>query len=82
MLQFDALGRLLIIIGLTILVLGALFFLLSKMPLFNQLEKLPGDLRFEDQKRGVACLVPIFSSILISLVLTVILNVILRWLRK
>ena len=43
------------------------------------LGSLPGDLRFEGE--GYSCVVPIASSIIISLLLTLVLNVIARLLK-
>lgn len=82
MFQLDSLGRWLMVIGLTIVALGALLFLLGKLPFLNRLGHLPGDLRYEDPEKGISCLVPIVSSLLLSLILTIILNVILRLLRR
>jgi hypothetical protein len=63
------------VIGLTVVSLGALLFL-------NRLGRLPGDIVYEDPARGISCAVPIVSSILISLLLTLIVNVIAWLLRK
>ncbi len=82
MLTLDSLGRWLIAIGLTIVSLGILLFLLGKLPFANRLGRLPGDIVVEDPARGIACAVPIVSSLLISLVLTIVLNVIAWLLRR
>jgi hypothetical protein len=81
MLQLDSLGRWLMVIGLTIVALGALLFLLGKLPFLDRLGRLPGDFTYEDPKRGFSCAVPIVSSLLISLLLTIILNVV-AWLLR
>jgi DUF2905 family protein len=78
----DSLGRWFVVIGLAIVSLGVLLFLLGKLPLANRLGRLPGDIVYRDQARGITCAVPIVSSILISLLLTLVLNVIARLLRK
>jgi uncharacterized BrkB/YihY/UPF0761 family membrane protein len=82
MLSLDSLGRWLIAIGLTIVTLGVLLFLLGKLPFVNRLGRLPGDLYYEDPDRGITCAVPIVSAILISLILTIVLNVIAWILRR
>ncbi|MGC9522760.1 MAG: DUF2905 domain-containing protein [Anaerolineae bacterium] len=82
MLPLDSLARWLIVIGLTIVTLGVLLFLLGKLPFLNRLGRLPGDLYYEDQDRGITCAVPIVSSLLISLILTIVLNVIAWLMRK
>jgi len=78
----STLGRWLVIAGLTIASLGALLFLLGKLPFVDRFGHLPGDIHIEDQARGISCTVPIVSSLLVSLLLTVILNIVLRLLRK
>ncbi|MGC9349635.1 MAG: DUF2905 family protein [Anaerolineae bacterium] len=82
MFPLDSLGRWLIVIGLTIVALGALLFLLGKIPFLSRLGRLPGDLYYENPEKGISCAVPIVSSILISLILTIILNVIAWLLRR
>jgi hypothetical protein len=59
-------GKLLIAIGLTVALLGALFLLLGQLGLF----RLPGDLQFGSKNWRV--FIPITSCIIISLVLTLI----------
>jgi hypothetical protein len=66
--------------GLALAALGGLFMLLGRIPLFSQLGRLPGDIRIEGQ--GYSCFVPIVSMILISLVLTVIVNIIIRLINR
>ncbi|MGC9468377.1 MAG: DUF2905 family protein [Anaerolineae bacterium] len=82
MFPLDSLGRWLIVIGLTILTLGVLLFLLGKLPFLNRLGRLPGDFTYENPEKGITCMVPIVSSILISLILTIILNVIAWLIRR
>jgi len=60
-------GKLLIAIGLTIVLLGALFLLLGQLGFF----KLPGDLQFGSKNWRV--FIPITSCVIISIVLTLIL---------
>lgn len=71
------LGRILIAAGLTLLVVGGLFVLLPRLGI--QLGRLPGDFQFGSGQ--VTCLVPIATSILLSILFTVILNLIGRFLR-
>jgi hypothetical protein len=82
MFQLDSLGRWLMVIGLTIVALGALLFLLGKLPFLDRLGDLPGDLRYEDPKRGLSCAIPIVSSLLLSLLLTIIVNVVMWLMRR
>lgn len=68
------LGKLLLFAGLALAGVGALLWLAPQIP---WLGKLPGDLRFE--RPGLRIHVPLASSILISLVLTLALNCLARW---
>ena len=61
-------GRFLIIAGTVIIILGLVFMLSDKIPL----GRLPGDLHFGSGRFKVY--IPIATSILLSLVLTIILN--------
>jgi hypothetical protein len=61
-------GRFLIIAGTVIIILGLIFMLSDKIPL----GRLPGDLHFGSGRFKVY--IPIATSILLSLVLTIILN--------
>jgi hypothetical protein len=71
--EITALGKLLILLGIGILVLGLLLLGLGQVPFFG---KLPGDIRIE--REGFSCFAPIASMILISLLLSIALNVIAR----
>jgi hypothetical protein len=75
--DIGTLGKILILAGGGLVALGALVWLLSGTGLFG---RLPGDLRIE--RSGFTCVVPLASMILLSLVLTVVLNVILRMIKK
>jgi len=76
MADFSGAGRFLLITGLVLAAIGALLVLAPKIPGFDRLGRLPGDLVVE---RGpVTVFVPIVSSIVISVLLTIALNLILR----
>jgi hypothetical protein len=68
-LPFDSLGKLLLILGLAIAVIGGLMMLGGRLPFIGNL---PGDLTFD--RNGVRVYLPIATSILLSIVLTVVLN--------
>jgi len=74
--DFQNLGRILLLVGGAIVVIGGLFLLIGRVPFFNRLGNLPGDIRIETG--NVTCLVPIVSTLLISVVLTIVVNIILR----
>ena len=74
----DNIGRFLMIGGILLFVVGGLVFLASKFGI--PFGRLPGDIRIE--RDGFSFYFPLASSILISVVLTIILNVVMRFLRK
>lgn len=71
-------GRVLIALGLVFLVLGGLFVLLPRLGI--SLGKLPGDFSFGFGQS--ACLIPLASSILLSILLTVGLNLLIRFFNR
>ena len=73
---FDQMGKLLLLVGASIFILGLLF-LLSRV---GFLGKLPGDISFSSD--NLTCFVPIASMLLISILLTIIANVLLRLFNK
>lgn len=75
--ELAAIGKLLLIVGGTLVLLGGLLWLISKVPFLG---RLPGDVRIE--KPGFTCLIPLASSIILSIVLTVVLNIILRLINR
>jgi hypothetical protein len=66
------LGRLLIVIGLMVVVVGGVMVAFGRLGV----GRLPGDLVFE--RKNVKVYVPIVTSIVISLVLTLLANVFFR----
>ncbi len=72
------LGRLMIIAGLGLAAFGVLVVLLSRAGI--RLGQLPLDFKF--QGSDVTCLVPLGTMILLSLILTVIVNLVLRGMTK
>ena len=78
--SIDNLGRILVIIGIGLCLLGGIILLLSRLPFFNQLGSLPGDMRFQGQ--NFSCFAPITSMVLVSIILTIILNVLIRLINR
>ncbi|MEW6621750.1 MAG: DUF2905 domain-containing protein [Bacillota bacterium] len=71
--ELSSMGKMLMIIGLTVFLIGGLIILASKLPFIG---KLPGDFYF---KRGnFTFYFPLATGILLSILLTIILNLILR----
>lgn len=71
-------ARVFIILGLLMLVIGGLLYMFGRMGL--PLGRLPGDIRFEGE--NLTCIFPLTTMILVSIVLTVLLNVIVRMLNR
>lgn len=71
-------ARIFIIFGLVLLAIGGLLYLAGKAGL--PLGRLPGDIRFQGE--NFSCFFPIVSMLFISIVLTVVLNVIARMLNR
>jgi hypothetical protein len=74
----ENIGRLLMLLGLALLLVGGAVFLLGKLGL--PLGRLPGDIRIEGQNGSFYF--PLATSILLSLVLTVLLNLFGRFWNK
>ena len=69
-------GWVLLVSGLVLSAVGALLIVSPRIPGMDRLGQLPGDLVVE---RGpITIFVPIVSSLVISLLLTIVLNLILR----
>ncbi len=71
----SAMGKALIVIGALLVLVGALFWAGDRIPLLG---KLPGDIRIEGEK--VTFYFPLTTCILLSLVLTLLLNLLGRFL--
>lgn len=74
----SVIGRFLIIAGLMLLLIGGLFSLLPRLGI--QLGRLPGDIRYESDR--FTCLVPIATSILVSILFTIGLNLFSRFFNR
>ena len=74
--DLSSVGRLLLITGLILSAAGALLILAPGLPGLDRLGRLPGD--FVVQRGPVTIFIPIISSIVISVLVTVVLNLILR----
>jgi len=66
-------GKVLIFLGILLIILGLVFLFVDKIPLLG---KLPGDIRIE--RKNFVFYFPLTTSILLSLFLTIIINIILR----
>jgi len=76
--ELSLVARIVALFGLILLIVAGLLFLLDRLDL--PLGNLPGDIKL---KRGnFTCAVPLVSSLIISVVMTVILNIVLYFLKK
>lgn len=73
----EGIGRLLLILGIAIAILGLILTLAGRVP---WLGRLPGDLVI--QRDNVSCFLPLATMIVLSLALTVIANLVLWLLRR
>lgn len=71
-------GKGIMILGVVLLVVGGGLYLAGKFGL--PLGRLPGDIRIE--RENFTCVFPLATMILISILLTVVLNLLARWLNK
>ena len=81
--EWSQIGKLLLATGLGLALLGGLFILGARLlggDHLSWLGQLPGDIRI--QRKGFSCFFPLATSILISLVLTVLLNLVIHWLQR
>ncbi len=75
--DLSSLGKFVALAGAALLVLGGLIWLAGRIPALGHL---PGDIRL--QRGNVSCFFPLTTMIIVSVLLTVILNIVLRLLRK
>jgi hypothetical protein len=75
--DINSLGKWLVIIGLALAALGGLLWLLGRIP---GLGNLPGDIRIEGE--NVSVFIPLGTMLLVSIVLTIVVNIALRLLNK
>ncbi len=83
MADWSQIGKLLLILGIGITLLGGALLVgarLLKEHGIPWLGHLPGDIRIE--RKGFSCYVPLATSILVSLLLTIVLNIIVRLLKR
>lgn len=66
-------GRWIAIVGIVLAVTGGLFYLVGK---FSGFTSFPGTLKFESS--GFTCVFPLLGSIVLSIILTIVLNLLAR----
>ena len=78
MVDLQSLGRVLLLIGVAIVVIGLL--MMAGGRFLPWLGRLPGDFQF--QRGNVSCFFPLATSVIVSLLLTIVLNIIIRLLNR
>jgi hypothetical protein len=69
----ESVGRSLLLIGLVVAAIGVVLILSPRIPILG---KLPGDITF--QRDGITVVIPLATMLVISVVLTIVLNLIGR----
>jgi hypothetical protein len=69
--MFSDVGKLLVMLGVALVLLGGLLWLAGRIPFLG---RLPGDIRI--QRDGFTCFFPLATSLLLSLLLTLLLALI------
>jgi hypothetical protein len=80
--NIETLGKWIFFAGLGLAALGGLIWLASRVPFLNRLGNLPGDIRYTSPDGTFGCFVPIVSMIVISVILTIVLNIAVRLINK
>jgi hypothetical protein len=83
MADWTQIGKLLLLMGIGLALLGGALIVGAKLIADEKLSwlgRLPGDIRIE--RKGFSCYLPLATSIFISLLLTLILNVIVRLIKR
>jgi hypothetical protein len=78
--DLQAIGRVILTIGIVVVMLGGALMLLDRIPFFSNLGNMPGDIHVEG--RNFSCFAPIGTMIILSLLLTVILNIVVRLINR
>jgi hypothetical protein len=83
MADWTQIGKLLLVLGLGLALLGGIVVVSARILADGKLPwlgRLPGDIRIE--RKGFSCFFPLATSIVVSLLLTIVLNVIVRLLKR
>lgn len=75
--SLEPIGKILLVAGIILAILGIVFILGHKIPILG---KLPGD--FVIQKGNFRIVLPLASSLVASIILTIVLNIVIRLFNK
>ena len=76
--DMSSLARWIILTGMAMIIIGISVWFFGRFDI--PLGRLPGDIRIE--REGFSCFIPLASSILLSLILTLALNLLLRYINR
>jgi hypothetical protein len=76
----NTVGRMVILVGIAIVALGGTLMLFSRIPFLKDLGSLPGDFRIQGDH--FSCFAPIMSMIILSILLSLALNIIVRLINR
>jgi hypothetical protein len=71
--NLDVIGKWIVILGIVIVIVGGIIWLLGRIP---GLHNLPGTIKI--QGSGFTVIIPLLTMIILSVVLTIFINIILR----
>lgn len=74
----SSLARILVILGVALILAGGVVYLLGRLNL--PLGRLPGDIRI--QRENFTCIFPLTTMILLSIGLSILVNIVLRFLNR
>ncbi|GEM_PF-201060 len=72
--SLEPIAKFIILAGIILIILGGVLWLASRIP---GLEKIPGTIKFSGS--GVTCVFPILLCIILSIGLTILINLIFKW---
>lgn len=78
--DLQSIGRFLLFVGIGLAALGGVLMLAGRLPFLSNLGNLPGDIRIQGE--GFSCLIPVVSMILVSVILTVLFNIVIRLINR
>ncbi|MCB9454926.1 MAG: DUF2905 domain-containing protein [Anaerolineaceae bacterium] len=78
--DLQSIGRFLLFVGIGFAALGGVLMLAGRLPFLSNLGNLPGDIRIQGE--GFSCLIPVVSMILVSVILTVLFNIVIRLINR
>ena len=78
--DLNTVGRLVVFLGAALIALGGVLMLFSRIPFLKSLGHMPGDIRI--QGTGFSCFFPVVSMIILSILLSLALNIVLRLLNR